>query len=115
MLRNKSKKRLKTKRSINTLIIKKMKSRCKRNNKKYHTTHKCNVLFHLEKGTLTKFGYSMKNTEQSRHKSLKKAIKSIKPLSIYRRLNALYVLNKNKHPDNAKIFKDDAEWLKTKF
>jgi hypothetical protein len=92
--------------------IRKMKNNCTKRNKKYHTSHTCNVLFYLEKGTLTKFGYSMKNSQQSRHKSLKKAIKSVKPLSIYRRLNALYVLNKNKHPDNAKIFKDDAEWLK---
>ena len=94
--------------------IKKMKTRCKRNNKKNKTHHKCNILFHLEKGTLTKFGYSMKKSQQSRHKSLKKAIKSVKPLSIYRKLNALYVLNKNRHPNNAKVFKDDAEWLKTK-
>jgi hypothetical protein len=100
-----------SKRSMNASIRKKMKSRCKRNNKKYHRTSKCNILFHLEKGTLSKFGYSMKKSQQSRHKSLKKAIKSVKPLSIYRKLNALYILNKNKYPDNAKIFKDDAEWL----
>ena len=98
--------------TINVPIIKKMKNKCTKRNNKYHTSHKCNVLFHLEKGTLSKFGYSMKNSQQIRHKSLKKAIKKVKPLSIYRRLNALYVLNKNKHPDNAKIFKDDAEWLK---
>ncbi len=111
MLRNNSKR---LKKLSNASIIQKMRSTCKRNNRKYHRNSKCNVLFHLEKGTLTKFGYSMKNSQQSRHKSLKKAIKSVKPLSIYRRLNALYVLNKYKHPDNAKIFKDDAEWLKTK-
>jgi len=98
---------------INAPIIKKMRITCKRNNTKYKTHHKCNVLFHLEKGTLSKFGYSMKKPEVSRHNSLKKAIKSVNPLSIYRRLNALYVLNKNKHPENAKIFKDDAEWLKS--
>ena len=106
-------KKLKTKQSRNA-EIRKMKKNCTKRNKKYHTHHKCNVLFHLEKGTLTKFGYSMKKSQQSRHKSLKKAIKQVKPLSIYRRLNALYVLNKNKHPDNAKVFKNDAEWLKTK-
>ena len=105
-------KKIKTKHSIiNTLIIKKMKKNCTKRNKKYHTHHKCNILFHLEKGTLTKFGYSMKKSQQSRHTSLKKAIKSVKPLSIYRKLNALYVLNKNKHPDNAKIFKNDAEYV----
>jgi hypothetical protein len=98
---------------INAPIIKKMRQKCITRNKKYHTNHKCNVLFHLEKGTLSKFGYSMKNTQINRHKSLKKAIKSIKPLAIYRRLIALYILNKNRQPDNAKIFKNDAEWIKT--
>ena len=98
--------------TINKPIIKKMKQNCIKNNYKNKTHHKCNVIFHLEKGTLSKYGYSMKNSETSRHKSLKKAIKFVKCLSIYRRLNALYILNKNKYPNNAKIFKDDAEWLK---
>jgi hypothetical protein len=99
--------------NINAPIIKKMRQKCITRNKKYYTKHKCNVLFHLEKGTLSKFGYSMKNAQIKRHISLKKAIKSITPLSIYRRLIALYILNKNRQPDNAKIFKNDAEWIKT--
>jgi len=102
-----------TRTQINAPIIKKMRQKCMTRNKKYHTKHSCNVLFHLEKGTLSKFGYSMKNTQIKRHISLKKAIKSIKPLTIYRRLIALYILNKNKQPDNAKIFKNDAEWVKS--
>lgn len=111
--RSKSKSGLK-RTQINAPIIKKMRQKCITRNKKYHTNHKCNVLFHLEKGTLSKFGYSMKNTQIKRHISLKKAIKTIKPLTIYRRLIALYILNKNRQPDNAKIFKNDAEWIKTK-
>lgn len=103
-----------TRTQINAPIIKKMRQKCITRNKKYHTKHNCNVLFHLEKGTLSKFGYSMKNAQIKRHISLKKAIKSIKPLAIYRRLIALYILNKNRQPDNAKIFKTDAEWIKTK-
>ena len=94
------------------LKIKRIK--CLNNNKKNKTKHKCNVLFILKKGTLSRFGYSMKNSQSKRHKSLKKAIKSIKPLSVYRKLNALYILNKNRNPLNAKLFKDDAEWLKNK-
>ena len=97
---------------INAPILKKIQNNCTKRNKTYKTHNKCNILFHLEKGTLSKFGYSMKNSQRMRHISLKKAIKSIKPLSIYRKLNALYVLNKNKHPYNAKLFKNDAEWLK---
>lgn len=96
------------------LNIKKMKNKCLNNNKKNKTTHKCNVLFILKKGTLTQFGYTMKKSKVKRHKSLKNAIKTIKPLSIYRKLNALYVLNKNRNPKTAKLFKDDAEWLKNK-
>jgi hypothetical protein len=98
---------------INAPLLKKRRQDCLTRNRKYKT-HKCNVLFQLEKGTLSKFGYSMKNSQESRHKSLKKAIKHIKQLSIYRRLIALYVLNKNKYPENAKIFKNDAEWIKNK-
>jgi len=99
---------------INAPLLKKRRQDCLTRNRKYKTHHKCNVLFQLEKGTLSKFGYSMKNSQESRHKSLKKAIKHIKQLSIYRRLIALYVLNKNKYPENAKIFKNDAEWIKNK-
>lgn len=88
--------------------------KCLNNNKKNKTKHKCNVLFILKKGTLSQFGYSMKNSQSNRHKSLKKAIKIIKPLSIYRKLNALYVLNKNRNPHTAKLFKYDAKWLKNK-
>jgi len=72
-------------------------------------------LFVLEKGVLGKFGYedvrSMSTT--ARQSSLRDALKKIKPLSLYRRLNALYVLNKDKNKNLAKIFKDDAEWIKT--
>jgi hypothetical protein len=117
-MKNKIKSRCKsksglTRTQINAPKIKKMRQKCMSRNKKYHTKHSCNVLFHLEKGTLSKFGYSMKNTQVKRHISLKKAIKTIKPLAIYRRLIALYILNKNRQPDNAKIFKNDAEWIKT--
>lgn len=72
-------------------------------------------LFVLEKGVLGKFGYEdVRNMSQiSRQTSLRSALKDIKPLSLYRRLNALYVLNKEKNKKLAKIFKNDAEWIKT--
>jgi hypothetical protein len=71
-------------------------------------------LFVLEKGTLTKYGYHVNLSEDARHKSLKKAMDSgLKPLSVFRKLNALYVLNKNKDIVNALIYKLDSEWIKT--
>jgi hypothetical protein len=71
-------------------------------------------LFVLEKGTLTKYGYHVNLNEDMRHQSLKKAMHSgLKPLSVFRKLNALYVLNKNKDKVNALIYKKDSEWVKT--
>lgn len=72
-------------------------------------------LFVLEKGVLSKFGYTNINSLSinERHKALKHALEKINPLSLYRKLNALYVLNKNRDPSLSKKFREDAEWIKT--
>ena len=72
-------------------------------------------LFHLEKDVLKEYGYGHVKTmpELQRHRALKKALVDIKPLSLFRRLNALYVLNKNQDPRSAKIFKEDRNYVKT--
>lgn len=68
--------------------------------------------FVLQKGTLGKYGYHSKESKEKRHAALKIAILHIKPLSVYRKLNVLYILNKNRNPKISKLFKEDAEWLK---
>jgi hypothetical protein len=68
--------------------------------------------FVLQKGSLGKYGYHTKESKEKRHAALKKAIIHIKPLSVYRKLNVLYILNKNRNPKLSKLFKEDAEWLK---
>lgn len=72
-------------------------------------------LFTLEKGDLKPFGYHdvAKMTKSARQTALKKALAHIKPLPLYRKLNALYVVNENKNPSLARIFKDDSNWVKT--
>jgi len=70
-------------------------------------------LFVLERGTLSQYGYSTGKSEAERRRSLKKAVGVSKPLSVYRKLNALYVLNKNKNPVLAKLYRSDADWVKT--
>ena len=70
-------------------------------------------LFVLEKGTLTQYGYHANLTEEDRHNALKKALVTIKPLSVYRKLNALYVLNKNKDASLANLYRKDADWVRT--
>ena len=67
----------------------------------------------MDKDVLGKFGYrDVKNTSQTvRHDSLRKALKMIKPLSVYRRIIALATLNK----DDKKLYnllRADAAWIK---
>ena len=70
-------------------------------------------LFVLQKGELTKYNYHANNNQNQRHESLRMAINSMNPLSVYRKLVALYVLNKNKNPVLANLYKNDSEWVKT--
>lgn len=69
----------------------------------------------LEKGVLGKYGYDDVEslTKSQRHRALRKALKDIKPVSLFRRVMAIAILNKNRDPDLYKKFKDDAEWIKT--
>lgn len=73
-------------------------------------------LFVLEKNVLGKYGYDKVSTLSStkRHEALKKALKRIKPLPLFRRLNALYVVNKNTNKNLARIFAEDRDWIKTR-
>lgn len=68
-------------------------------------------LFVLSKGTLTQYGYHTDLSEKDRHIALRRALTHIKPLSVYRKLNALYVLNKNRPLGS--LYRADAEWVKT--
>lgn len=69
-------------------------------------------LFTLKKGDLTKYGYHANLSKTARHKALKIARTQYQPLSLSRKLNAVYVLNKNRDKKRAAIFKQDANWVK---
>jgi hypothetical protein len=71
-------------------------------------------LFVLQKGTLSQYGYHADRDQLERHDALDRALIYTKPLSLYRKLNALYVLNKNKNPKMAALFRGDADWVKTR-
>jgi hypothetical protein len=69
----------------------------------------------MESNVLGKYGYSdVKSLSiKERKLALKKAIREIKPLAVYRRLVALATLNKDKDRELSKILQDDSVWLKT--
>lgn len=71
-------------------------------------------LFVLRSGTLGKFGYhNVENmSREQRHRALHKALVGMSPLSVYRKLNAIYLVNRNTNPKIAKTFKIDSEWVK---
>lgn len=72
-------------------------------------------LFVLEPNVLHKYGYYdvINLSKNQRHTALHKALLKIKPLSLARRLNGLYLLNRNTNTKVSKIFKEDEKWLKT--
>jgi hypothetical protein len=75
-------------------------------------TRKRKQLFVLRKGHLTKYGYHADLSESARHEALKKARSEYSSLSLFRKLNAVYVLNKNRDKKRAATFKADANWVK---
>ena len=75
-------------------------------------TRKSKQLFVLKKGDLTKYGYHADLSEYKRHEALEKARSEYTSLSLFRKLNAVYLLNKNRDKKRAAIFKADANWVK---
>jgi hypothetical protein len=67
----------------------------------------------LKKGLLIKYGYHnvADLSLQKRHSALTKAMKAYGTLSVYRKLNAVYVYNRKTNPFVARIFKADRDWV----
>jgi hypothetical protein len=77
------------------------------------TGSKGKKLFRLESGTLGKYGYTnvKKLSRPKRHSALKSALTDMNPLSVFRKVNALAILNKNQDPQMARIAEDDKKWI----
>jgi hypothetical protein len=71
----------------------------------------------LKEGSLGKFGYSdaLHMSANERHEALERAVKKMGWLPTYRKLNAVWVLNRNTNPKLASIFKADRNWVKRNF
>ena len=77
------------------------------------TGSKGKKLFRLESGTLGRFGYeNVKSMSMSERRiALKRALTNMKPLSVYRKINALAILNRNTDPLMEKILLSDKKWI----
>ena len=71
----------------------------------------------LKKGLLIKFGYQnvTQLSQQQRHEALQKAIRAYGALSVFRKLNAVYVYNRKTNPSHSRIFKTDRDWVRQQF
>ncbi len=71
----------------------------------------------LRKGDLAKHGYSRVASmkKEARHKALEKAIGEYGSLTVWRKLNAVYVYTRRTSPSNSRIFKEDMDWIRAKF
>lgn len=64
-------------------------------------------------GSLTKFGYHPDRSPTVRHAALRKAFKANGFTEVIRRLNVLYIYNKNKHPALAAKYRTDMHWVQS--
>lgn len=71
----------------------------------------------LNKGTLGAFGYSnvMTLNLDQRRRALKKAVKKLGRTIVVKKLNAVYILNRNKDPKRSNRFRIDKEWVMNNF
>lgn len=72
-------------------------------------------LFTLKKGMLTKYGYSTSDIQEKRRGALIKAMKDNTTGYIWKRLNAIEILNRNTNPDTASKIKSDMDWMRAKY
>lgn len=71
----------------------------------------------LRIGDLSQFGYEHV-TELSaarRHLALARAVAAYGPLSVFRKLNAVYVYTRRTSPESSRVFKADRDWIKTHY
>lgn len=94
-------------------MAKTVRNRSLKNKKKTRKRQSSRQLFVLKKGILTNYGYHADLAEPVRRQALQRAFATVTPLSLYRKLNAIYVLNKNRDKKRALIFRSDANWVKT--
>lgn len=69
----------------------------------------------LRKGEISKYGYSMSETEEKRHSALRKAIDEYGAIGVYRKLDAISKLTARTIPEASKIYENDRDWVKKKF
>ena len=71
----------------------------------------------LRKGDLKRFGYDdvVKMSEGRRHLALATAVRAYGPLTVWRKINAVFIYTKNTSPASSRVFKEDRDWIKATY
>ena len=64
-------------------------------------------------GDLTNLGYSLSKKSRTRHGAIKKAVKRFGRATVSRKLNALAIFNKRRHPATARKARADRKYAMT--
>lgn len=79
-----------------------------------HRKKKATTDIPLKPGKLTEYGYSASYSDRDRHAALDKVVRHEGYATAVQRVNALYVLNKNRAPKLASVYEGDVKYLKNK-
>ena len=80
-----------------------------------YSRRRSRVRIPIEKGKLSKFGYSTSLPAEERRKALKKAVEEYGALNTFQKLNAMVIVRKRRQPKARRVFESDAEWIKDRF
>ena len=71
----------------------------------------------LRKGDLKQFGYDdvINMSEGRRHLALAAAVRAYGALTVWRKLNAVFIYTKNTSPASSRVFKADRDWIKATY
>jgi hypothetical protein len=71
----------------------------------------------LREGDLSRFGYDnvMTLSAGQRHLALARAVRAYGALSLFRKLNAVYVYTRRSSPVSSRIFKADRDWVRATY
>ena len=71
----------------------------------------------LRKGDLKRFGYSQVTdmSEKRRHLALAAAVKAYGSLTVWRKLNAIYIYTRHTAAASSRVFKADRDWVKSTY
>lgn len=85
--------------------------------KRRYLRKKSPTRIHLTKGSLSRYGYSSVKSmsAKDRRKILERVLRNEDALAVFRKLNALYVLNKNNNPESSAVFMADRNWVRDNY